>query len=71
MIGDGISRDVSGKEELVIAATAGFNDLGMHAAYRTGEKDPWVVQVFEGPDSSADRKDFNKVMETRVSTDLR
>lgn len=71
VIGDGISRDVNGEEQLVIAATAGFDDIGMHAAYRTGEKEPWTVQVFEGSESSADHKDFRKVTETRISTDRR
>jgi len=71
VIGDGISRDVSGGQELVIPATAGFDDIGMHAAYRTGENDPWTVQIFEGPSLGADRKDFRKVVEIQISTDRR
>lgn len=71
VIGDGISRNVSGEQELVIPATAGFDDIGMHAAYRTGEKEPWIIQVFEGPSRSADRDDFKKVLETEISTDRR
>ena len=45
--------------------------MGMHAAYRTGESEPWTVQVFEGPSRNADRKDFSKILETQISTDRR
>lgn len=71
VIGDGISRDVSGEQDLLIPATAGFDDIGMHAAYRTGEKEPWSVEIHEGPSRSADRKDFRKVLDTNISTDIR
>jgi hypothetical protein len=71
VIGDGISRDVSGEQDLVIPATAGFDDIGMHAAYRTGEKEAWSVEIHEGPSRSADRKDFRKVLDTHISTDVR
>ncbi|MEP2776482.1 MAG: hypothetical protein ABJQ29_05690 [Luteolibacter sp.] len=71
VIGDGITRDVSGKTKLSIPATAGFDDIGMHAAYRTGESVAWVVQVYEGPNVNASREQFKKVLETEISTDRR
>lgn len=71
LVGDGISRNVSGEMELRIPATAGFDDPGMHSAYRTGEKEPWIVQVFEGANQVADHEDLRKVLETQISTDIR
>lgn len=71
VIGDGISRAVSGETEISIAATAGFDDVGMHTAYRTGDSRPWVVQVFEGPNATAPREKFRMILETEISTMLR
>jgi hypothetical protein len=71
VVGDGITRSVSGNGQLTVAATAGFDDIGMHAAYRTGESMPWLVQVFEGPDPNAPREQFKKLLETEISTDIR
>ncbi len=71
VIGDGITREISGLTELALPATAGFDEIGMHAAYRTGESEPWTVQVFEGPSRNADRKDFSKILETQISTGRR
>jgi hypothetical protein len=71
VIGDGITRDVSGKTKISIPATAGFDDIGMHAAYRTGESPSWTVQVYEGPNANASREQFKKVMEMEISTDRR
>lgn len=71
VIGDGITRNVSGESEISIAATAGFDDVGMHTAYRTGDSRPWVVQVFEGPDAAAPREKFRMILETEISTTLR
>jgi len=71
VIGDALTRMVSGDTELTIPATAGFDDIGMHAAYRTGGSDPWVVQILEGPDRAASREKFKTVLETEVSSDMR
>lgn len=71
VIGDGITRTVSGETEVSIAATAGFDDVGMHTAYRTGDSRPWVVQVFEGPDAAAPREEFRMILETEISTTIR
>lgn len=71
VIGDGITRTVSGDMEIEMPGTAGFADPGIHAGYRTGEQKPWTAQVFEGPSATADRKEYRKVLETPISTDLR
>lgn len=71
VVGDAINRLVGGDQEIEIPATAGFEDIGMHAAYRTGEQPPWTVHILEGPSLGADRKDFSKILETHVSTDVR
>jgi hypothetical protein len=71
VIGDAITRIVNGDTELTIPATAGFDDIGMHAAYRTGGSQPWVVQILEGPDRAASREKFKTVLETEISSDMR
>ncbi len=71
VVGDGITRSVSGEGRLTIPATAGFDDVGMHAAYRTDETMPWIVQVFEAPRPNAASDEFRKLLETKVSTDIR
>jgi hypothetical protein len=43
----------------------------MHAAYRTGGSDPWIVEILEGPDRAAAREKFKKVLETEISSDMR
>ncbi len=71
VIGDAITHAVSGEQDLVISATAGFDDIGMHAAYRTGEQEPWSIEVYEGPNRSADRKNFRIIVSLPISTDIR
>ncbi len=71
VMGDPINRSVKGKTELTIPSTDGFNDIGMHAAYRTGESPPWTVQVFESSDSAASIDKFDTLLETEISTDMR
>lgn len=70
VIGDGVTRSVSGETEVSIAATAGFDDVGMHTAYRTGDSRPWVVQVFEAPDAKAPREKFRMILETEISPQI-
>ena len=71
VVGDGITRTVGGGSEVTVAATAGFEDVGMHTAYRTGDSKRWIVQVFEGPSATAPREKFRKVLETEVSTAIK
>jgi hypothetical protein len=66
-IGDAVTRTIQGAGQLEIPATAGFDDIGMHAAYRTGGSKPWTVEVLEA-DSG---KDVKRLLEINVSTDRR
>ena len=69
-VGDGVTRSASsGKIE--IAATAGLDDLGAHAAYRTGETKPWKIEIFEAPSVDSSRQEFRKLLELTISTDRR
>ncbi len=70
-VGDGVTRAVNGSATLKIAATAGFDDLGMHAAYRTGDTEPWMVEVLEAPSTSASGSDFKTLFQFPISTDRR
>ncbi len=67
-IGDIVTRTVQSGQSLEIAATAGFDDIGMHAAYRTGETKPWIVEVDEAPTAAAANDDFKKLFEMNIST---
>ncbi len=71
VVGDGITRSVKGSTEVIVPATAGFEDVGMHTAYRTGDGKRWIVQVFEAPSATAPREKFHKLLETEISTQIR
>lgn len=70
-MGDLITRTVGGKDLLKIVATAGFEDMGMYAAYRTGGNKPWTVEVLEGPSADAPSAEFKKLFEMELSTAIR
>lgn len=71
VVGDAVTRTVHGTGRLKIPATAGFDDPGMHAAYRTGESKPWTIEVYEARTEDALGKDFKKLFEMNISTDRR
>jgi hypothetical protein len=71
VIGDAVTRTIRGAGQLEIPATAGFDDIGMHAAYRTGGTKPWTVEVFEADSETAAGRDFNRLFEINISTDRR
>lgn len=71
VVGDMVTRAIRDGSSLTIPATAGFDDPGMHAAYRTGESKPWTIEVFEAPSEDAAGKDFKKLFEMNISTELR
>ena len=71
IVGDPITRVFSGKETVTIAATAGFEDTGMFAAYRTGGSKSWTIEVLEAPSVNSESADCNKLFEMNVSTTLR
>ncbi|MBC8126959.1 MAG: hypothetical protein H8M99_07430 [Gloeobacteraceae cyanobacterium ES-bin-144] len=69
VIGDVVTRVVRTDGLLVFPATAGFNDLGMHAAYRTGESKPWTIEVYEAQSEEVVSTDYKKLFEIDISTD--
>lgn len=71
VIGDAVTRTLQEGTPLEVAATAGFEDVGMHAAYRTGQSKQWIVQVYEAPSENSPGPAFKKVFEMNVSTDRR
>lgn len=71
VIGDPINRTINGKIELRIPATAGFEDIGMHAGYRTGGSHPWTIHILEAKESSLSGDHFHQVLQTEISPDIR
>jgi hypothetical protein len=71
VMGDAVTRTIQSGVPLEIAATAGFEDVGMHAAYRTGQSKPWTIEVFEAPAATSPNPDFKKLFEIDISTDRR
>jgi hypothetical protein len=71
LVGDVITRNVAGDSEITVIATAGFEDLGMHTAYRTGSGKRWRAQVFEAPSATSSREDFNMLLEMEIGTQIR
>jgi hypothetical protein len=69
--GDVLTRAIQPGVPLQIAATAGFEDVGMHAAYRAGQSKPWTIEVLESPSETAPNSDFRKLFEIDISTDRR
>ena len=71
VIGDAVTRFIKSDGKLQVAATAGFDDVGMHAAYRTGDNKPWTIEVLEAATENAPGPEFRKLFEMDVSTDRR
>jgi hypothetical protein len=69
--GDVLTRTIQPGIPIQIAATAGFADVGMHAAYRAGQTKAWTVEVLEAPSETAVNSDFKKLFEIDISTDRR
>jgi hypothetical protein len=69
IVGDAMTRNINGGATLKIAATAGFDDPGMHAAYRTGESKPWTIEVRETPSGASSDREFTKLFEINISTE--
>jgi hypothetical protein len=70
-VGDPIIRFVPSSGKLALAATAGFEDPGMHAAYRTEQLEPWSVEVSEATQVDAPGSSFSKILKLNLSSDLR
>lgn len=71
LIGDAVSRAAQGEMKFTILATAGFDDFGLHAAYRTGQTEPWTIEVLEAPSENSPPGDFKKIFEMNISADRR
>lgn len=70
-IGDALTRPIQGAATLEIPATAGFDDVGMHAAYRTGGSKPWTIEVFEAASENTTGSDIKPLFDMKISTDRR
>lgn len=70
-VGDAVTREVDGEESLRIPATAGFEDVGMYAAYRTGGTKPWTASVYEGESVNSPGSGFKLLFEMNISTERR
>lgn len=69
-VGDAANRSVgAGGGEFEVAATAGFEDIGMHAAYRAGQTKPWIAEVFEAPTANSPPEAFKKLFVMEISPD--
>ena len=71
VIGDAVTRFLQAGARLEVAATAGFDDVGMHAAYRTGANKAWTIEVLEAATENAPGPEFRKLFEMNISTDRR
>lgn len=67
-VGDSSTRS-TGSGTIEVAATAGLDDIGMHAAYRTGETRPWKIEILEAPSTESSSQDFHHLLTIPVSTD--
>lgn len=67
-VGDTVTRAVQNGQELEVAATAGFDDVGMHAAYRTGKGNPWRIEVYEAKSVDSPNSAFKKLFEMNITT---
>ena len=70
-VGDPITRPIDGETTLTLAATDGFEDVSMHAAYRTGQTKPWTIRISEAPSASSRGQDFKKLLEIPISSERR
>ncbi len=71
LVGDVVTRTVKGDMKFQVAATAGFDDLGKYAAYRTGQGKPWTIEVLEAPAEDSPTEEFKKLFEMKISTERR
>lgn len=71
LVGDAVTRAVQGPGKLDIAATAGFEDSGMYAGYRTGLGKVWTIEVHEASSENAHATGFKKLFEMSIAADCR
>lgn len=71
LVGDAVTRAITPGGTVVVPATAGFEDSGMYAAYRTGSVRPWTVEVHEAPGADAAKEAFTKWFVMNLSASRR
>lgn len=64
-VGDAVSRTLQPGEKVRITATAGFDDMGMHTAYRISDGKRWTIEVME----EAGAGNFQKLFTMNISSD--
>jgi len=69
--GDPIIRTVNGGTTLIVPATDGFEDISMHAAYRTDLAKPWFLQISEAPSENSPRAQFKELLRVPISAEKR
>jgi hypothetical protein len=70
-IGDSITHQVKGAGVVKFVSTAGFEDSGMHAAYRAGGGRPWTVEILEAPSTESPSTGFRRLFQINLSTETR
>jgi len=70
-VGDPITHAVTGETSLVIPSTAGFEDVNIHNAYRTGLIDPWTVEILEASAGTTAGNAFRGIVTVPISPDRR
>jgi hypothetical protein len=71
VVGDVLTRSIESAGRIRVAATAGFDEYGMHAAYRTGGGKPWFIEIHEAVSAEVPSSAFTKLLEIEISTALR
>ncbi|HEX7261298.1 MAG TPA: hypothetical protein VF258_05745, partial [Luteolibacter sp.] len=71
LVGDPVTRSIQSGGKFQVAATAGFDDVGMHAAYHTGQSKPWTIEVLEAPLEDTQASAFVTLFEMDISTERR
>jgi hypothetical protein len=71
LVGDAVTRLIQTDGDLEVVATAGFDDVGMHAAYRNGLSKSWTIEIFEAPSQNSAGMEFKKLFIMDISTDRR
>jgi hypothetical protein len=68
IVGDPITRKVEAGS-IEISSTGGFADPADHSAYRTGQKEPWLIEVKEAPSVDSPGGDFKPLFRAAIAND--
>ena len=70
-VGDPVTRSLQGESELTIPSTAGFEDIKVHSAYRTGLIEPWTAEILEAPAGTTTGSAFRTIIRVPISPNRR